>query len=125
MNFDCDFNNDQMTCRACGYKSPKRTARKNCVAKKHLWPIRRGLGDWVAELLADYGITAERYIWLTGQKSCGCAKRRFSLNQFGWEIEHRIKLALHWFTGHVRPAPPQSPPASPLASATPEARAPD
>jgi hypothetical protein len=65
---DCDFDNDAMTCPACGFKAGARDWRRNCAAAKK--PGIRGLGDVVARVTDALGIP----------KCGGCAKRQELLN---------------------------------------------
>jgi hypothetical protein len=50
-------------------------------------PLAPGLGDRVAKLLAAVGITEARWLAIKGvvveQPTCGCQKRRETLNRWG------------------------------------------
>lgn len=48
--------------------------------------VRRGLGDWVAAVLAFFGVTKERVAKATGKPACGCAARQQRLNEFGKKL---------------------------------------
>lgn len=78
--FACDFDNDDTTCRRCGFVARVRNARKSCTA-----PPSPGLGDMVAAGLSAIGITKERMSKLAGG-DCGCAKRQKALNDLGRKI---------------------------------------
>lgn len=63
--------------------------------------VRRGLGDWIAERLSSVGITEARVNWLLSwfveAPSCGCSKRRGTLNRFGWGVAGWWSRFLRWW----------------------------
>lgn len=79
---NCDFNNDAMTCDACGFRSPLRQARRNCPTK---FDRSIGLGDFVAACLSVIGVTKERVSRWLGY-DCGCAQRQARWNELGWHF---------------------------------------
>ena len=76
----CDFDNDAMTCRRCGFVAKTRDTRKSCTPKP-----KPGLGDIVAAGLSAIGITKERVSAVVGG-DCGCAKRQEALNALGRRV---------------------------------------
>lgn len=103
---DCIFPSGKKgeKCVACGWPLPidfSEPPRRNCRSP--------GLGDRMATALAYFGITERRWLWLKGfvieQPTCGCRKRRESLNRFGrWVARWRKRIA-GWLKA-LPPAPP-------------------
>jgi hypothetical protein len=54
------------------------------------------LGDMAEQCLRFFGVTKERVQGITGRKDCGCAKRQAAMNEWGYRLQERLFLPIHW-----------------------------
>jgi hypothetical protein len=100
---DCDFNNPELTCAACGFTTTIVGLRRNCPTSEFKpAPVKDeaeavleslGLGDMVAAGLESVGITKERWnAWKGEVGPCPtCGQRQEWLNKMGRKVTAWLK----------------------------------
>lgn len=94
----CDFDNHDLTCKACGYRARRKKTHRECrpVPEKPWQPV--AIGDLVEKWLTAIGITKERVEALTRTEGkpggCGCAGRKKWLNEVGNKVQTDARNAL-------------------------------
>jgi len=93
----CDFDNQAMTCPACGYVARRLPTYRECrpVPQPEWQPIM--VGDLVEKALTAVGITKERVEAITRTAGkpggCGCQYRQKWLNEAGVRVQKSIRQA--------------------------------
>lgn len=90
----CDYSTDDLTCRACGHKALRFPTYRECTATQIALP-RPMLGDALASLLTNVGITESRVSAWLGGAECGCASRRKWMNRAGALTVDRIERVMN------------------------------
>lgn len=94
----CEFDPETLTCTTCGYVARKLPTFRRChpPPPPPEWrPV--AVGDLVERWLVAIGITKDRVErWTrtdTKPGGCGCDRRRRWLNEFGFEVQRRVRRA--------------------------------
>lgn len=87
----CEFDDETMACRFCGYKAKSPKTIRECRQHQSEWrPI--AVGDLVEKALSSAGITPDRVERLTGRK-CGCKQRKQWMNDAGYKAQAVVRDA--------------------------------
>jgi len=78
-------------CTVCEHKESAPGFQRNCCGSPGCMDAanRKGLGDYVSDVLRLFGITKERAQAVSsavGVKDCGCSQRQEALNELGRKI---------------------------------------